>query len=473
MKLKTITIFCFSLLIIAATLLGSCKKEAGQLTSGAAKMWVTTTDKSNLLQEISTRLSWEDSAKHSVIIEIDSSQKFQEIDGFGFALTGGSAYLIQNKLTKTERDILLEDLFSENGIGVSYLRISLGASDLDDHAFTYDDLNSEKTDEKLEKFTIGLDKVNLIPLLKDILKINPSLKIMASPWSAPAWMKTNSNLKGGSLKREYYQTYANYFVKYINAMMQEGITINTITLQNEPENPNNNPSMLLTADEEVLFVKNYLGPTFASASIQTKIIVFDHNADHPNYPISILNDTEASTYIDGSAFHLYLGNVEALSQVHSAHPSKNLYFTEQWTGAKGEFGGDLKWHTKNLIIGATQNWARAVLEWNLAADPTFGPHTDGGCTECLGALTIGASVTKNVSYYIIAHASKFVKPGSIRVASTTIKDFPNVAFLTPSGQKVLIVLNESNQPKKISVKNGLRFISTTLNANSVSTLVLY
>jgi glucosylceramidase len=210
----------------------------------------------------------------------------------------------------------------------------------------------------------------------------------------------------------------------------------------------------MTADEQALFVKKYLGPLFKTNNIQTKIVVFDHNCDHPEYPIAVLNDPEAKQYIDGSAFHLYLGEIEALSKVHDAHPDKNIYFTEQWTSGKGEFAGDLNWHVKNLVIGATRNWSRVVLEWNLAADPDFDPHTsDGGCDVCQGALTIGeGSVLRNVSYYIIAHASRFVLPGSVRVSSNIIEGLPNVAFVTPHGKKVLIVLNETQEAKTFSIQ---------------------
>ncbi len=470
MPLERKILSCLAVLVIVTGLNG-CKKEDTPQTSSGIKMWVTSTNKSSLLKEVTSNLFVENSARYSTILEIDTTKRFQEIDGFGFALTGGSADLIQNKLTKVQRDSLLQNLFSDNGIAVSYLRISIGASDLDDHAFTYNDIAAGQTDEALKNFSIASDKANLIPLLKDILKINPALKLMASPWSAPAWMKTNNSLKAGSLKPNYYQAYANYFVKYLKAMLEEGITIEAITLQNEPENPNNNPSMLMTAAEQALFVKKYLGPAFKAASITTKIIVFDHNADHPEYPIAILNDKEAADFIDGSAFHLYLGQVDALSKVHEAHPDKNLYFTEQWTGAKGNFSGDFNWHVKNLIIGATQNWARTVLEWNLASDSNFAPHTEGGCTECRGAITIDNGFTKNVSYYIIGQASKFVKSGSIRIASSTSQDLPNVAFLTPKGEKVVIVLNEQSEARNVSIKQGNKYISVTVGASSAASIV--
>src|SRR5690606_15401790 len=254
----------------------------------------------------------------------------------------------------------------------------------------------------------------------------------------------NNAAKGGSLKPEYYDVYAHYFVKYIQQMHEEGIEIAAITIQNEPEHPGNTPSMTMTSTQQNDFIKNHLGPAFKAAGIDTKIVIFDHNCDHPDYPIAILNDPVTRTMVDGSAFHLYLGDISALSTVHNTHPDKSIYFTEQWTSGEGDFGGDLRWHVKNLIVGAPRNWSRNVLEWNLAADENLEPHTDGGCTLCQGALTINSltgAVSRNVSYYIIAHASKFVPPGSVRVQSNIVNNLHNIAYLIPVGKTVLIVLN--------------------------------
>jgi glucosylceramidase len=286
-------------------------------------------------------------------------------------------------------------------------------------------------------------------------------------------MKTNGDTRGGSLKPEYYDAYAQYFVKYVQGMKSEGIHIDAITVQNEPLHPGNNPSLLMLAPDQAIFVKDHLGPAFKAANINTKIILYDHNADRPDYPISILNNPEAKKYVDGSAFHLYAGPIEALTEVHNAHPDKHIYFTEQWIGAPGNFPEDLKWHVKTLIIGATRNWARTVLEWNLAADPNHQPHTDkGGCTTCLGAITIdGNKVTRNPAYYIIAHASKFVRPGSVRVGSNITSSLHNVAFRTPTGKKVLIVINDSNENKSFGIKWGGRIVSTALDGGAVGTYV--
>ncbi|MEG3657973.1 glycoside hydrolase family 30 beta sandwich domain-containing protein [Arenibacter palladensis] len=404
-------------------------------------------------------------------ITLDPEITYQEMDGFGFSLTGGSA-LHLNNMSVSARTTILEDLFEPNNMGVSYLRVSIGASDLDVEPFSYNDLPDGETDENLDNFSIEKDKENLIPVLKEVLAINPNIKIMGSPWSPPTWMKTNNSSIGGSLKPEYYATYANYFVKYIEAYRTEGIAIDAITIQNEPLHDGNNPSMYMEAIDQAEFIKNHLGPAFEAANINTKIVVWDHNADNPSYPITIFDDAEANKYIDGSAFHLYGGSIDNLSTVHNSYPDKNLYFTEQWVGVNSDFKDNLLWHTRELIVGATRNWCKTVLEWNLAANSSLEPHTPGGCTQCLGALTInGNNVQKNVAYYIIAHASKFVRPGSVRIKSNYDSELPNVAFETPNGNIVVIVVNNSTIDKSFNIKTTRESITTSLDAGAVGTYV--
>jgi len=435
--------------------------------------WLTKGDQSALLQKQNISLNFSDARNNNPTIEVDPNTTFQSIDGFGYTLTGGSASLI-NALPAEDKDKLLNELFgnADNAIAVSYLRVSIGASDLSATPFTYNDLAEGETDQSLSKFSIAKEQADLIPVLKKIVAINPSIKILGSPWTAPAWMKTNKSFIGGSLKPEYYQTYAKYLVKYIQAMKAEGITIDAITPQNEPLHPGNNPSMYMEAVDQAKFIKTALGPVFKSAGIATKIIVYDHNADKPEYPIAILNDADAKKYIDGSAFHLYGGDISALTKVHNAHPDKNVYFTEQWVGGPGNFPEDLKWHVSTLIIGATRNWSRNVLEWNLAADPNYNPHTDkGGCTSCLGAITIAPAISRNVAYYIIGHASKFVKPGSVRIASNITNDLQNVAFKTPDGKIVLIVCNNNNNNTTFNIKYKERMVTSTLEKGAAATYV--
>ncbi len=461
--------YCYTCLVLLSCI--SCKQNADKVP--IATLYVTTLDKQKLLEE-ELVYPLRGTKKADATIIIDTSTTYQVMDGFGYTLTGGSALHIMN-MSSSSREKLLKELFGtgKNAIGVSYLRLSIGSSDLNKRPWSYNDLPKGETDIPLERFSLAEDTLHVLPILKEILKIAPDMKLMGSPWSPPHWMKDNDDTRGGSLKEEYHDVYARYFVKYLNAMKGHGITIDAVTVQNEPLHPGNNPSLLMLAEQQAAFVKNHLGPAFEKKAIKTKIIIYDHNADRPDYPITILNDTLAAKYVDGSAFHLYNGSIGALSLVHEAHPDKHLYFTEQWIGAPGNFAEDITWHTENLIIGASRNWCKTVLEWNLAADENQKPHTDrGGCTSCLGALTItGDSVTRNPAYYIIAHASKFVRPGSFRVASNMEGNILNVAFKTPEGKVAAIFLNKNNKDKSITVKLEEKVIHIRLKAGAVASLL--
>ena len=436
-------------------------------------VWITKGDESVKLQKQTTPVAFTVSTNVYQNIDIDVSQTYQTVDGFGYTLTGGSAEVI-NTLSASKKQELLQDLFGsgENSIAVSYLRVSIGASDLNSSVFSYNDLEPGQTDINLTKFSLEKDR-GVINLLKEILAINPKIKILGSPWSAPVWMKTNGSTIGGSLKPEYYGVYAQYFVKYIQAMKNEGITVDAITIQNEPLHGGNNPSMVMTAEEQATFVKQSLGPAFKNAGINTKIIVYDHNCDRPDYPIAVLSDKDASPYIDGAAFHLYGGDISALSSVRSTFPTKNVYFTEQWTASNGNFGGDLKWHTKNVVIGSMRNWSKNALEWNLANDPQFKPYTSGGCTMCKGAITVNSTenYAKNVSYYIIAHASKFVPQNSVRIASTQPGNLATVAFKREDGKVVLIVENDGNNAESFNIRINGKIATLSLDAGAVGTYI--
>lgn len=450
--------------------LSSCRSVAN--TENKIQFWMTKGDESVKLQQ-QNALTFVNTFNNFQNIEIDDAQKFQYIDGFGYTLTGGSVEVI-NRLSPSKRKALLNELFGndKNSISISYLRLSIGASDLDGEVFSYDDLPEGQTDPSLSKFSLARDK-DLISMLKEILAINPKIKIIAAPWSPPVWMKDNGKSIGGNLKTEFYDTYAKYFVKYIQGMQKEGIIIDAITPQNEPLHPGNNPSLLMVSDQQRDFIKQSLGPIFKSNNIKTKIVVYDHNCNKPEYAINILNDSEAKQYIDGSAFHLYEGDISALTTVHNAHPDKNLYFTEQWTGAKGTFDEDLNWHTKNVIIGSMRNWSKIALEWNLANDPEYKPHTRGGCTECKGAITVSDSenFTRNIAYYIIAHASKFVPANSQRIASTQTENLATVAFKTPAGKTVLIVQNNNQADESFNIKFKLKIAQVTIAGRSVATYI--
>lgn len=457
-----ILVFCF----------GNCKKNTPPASvAEEASVWITHANGSLLLSKQTQPLLFNTSPNAGEpVITIDTAARHQSIDGFGYTLTGGSAELI-HQMDAASRMTLLNELFgsADNAIGVSYLRISIGASDLSREVFSYDDMPAGQTDEQLTHFSLSKDTLHLIPVLQEILSINPRIKIMGSPWSAPVWMKDNGSTVGGTLQAQYYSAYAQYFVKYIQAMKAKGITIDAITIQNEPENPANNPSMSMTASQQASFVGQALGPAFQSAAITTKIIIYDHNCDHLNYPMAVLADNTARPYIDGSAFHLYAGDISAMSSLQAAYPGKNLYFTEQWTGANGSFAGDLMWHMRNVIIGSMRNGSKTALEWNLASDANYQPHTNGGCSECKGALTItGSWYGRNVSYYIVAQASKFVPPGSVRMGSNWLNDLPNVAFQTPEGKKVLLVMNESGSAKTFNISINNHNAHTQIDNNTVA-----
>ena len=467
---------------------------------GQIESWITNPDRSALFEKQPGNIAFsEKNNGRGPTIVIDDSHQMQTIDGFGFALTGGSAELLM-KMNSGERTKIIKELFAwdDKNIGVSYIRLSIGASDLNSFVFSYDDQQKGETDFELRKFNLARDYNDVIPVMKEILAINPAIKILGSPWSAPAWMKTNNDVRGGRLKTECYGVYALYFVKYVQEMKNAGITIDAITIQNEPVNSGNTPSMTWFENEQAEFIKNNLGPAFEKAGIKTKIILFDHNGDRPDYPLSLLNDPEVAKYADGSGFHNYAGDIAAaLSLLHTARPDKNLYFTEQMvTERPGSPEINISNPVKNLILKTTQNWSRNVILWNLAADPLNDPHTDnGGCSMCQGAITInGNIVTRNIAWYTVAHASKFVRPGSVRIGSTNRGDktvglyedeqrpgvfrtaiienmeiLPNVAFRTPDSRIILIVVNDTNSANSFRIQWNGKFAVIRLNPGAVGT----
>jgi glucosylceramidase len=443
------------------------------------QVWLTNTDKSQLfsLQARPPQFSGVSAAQttDAPIVTVNDMQQFQPIEGFGVAVTGGSAQLLM-QMSPDKRTALLKQLFSSDGggIGISYIRVTIGSSDMNDHVYSYDDMPAGETDPDLKRFSLAPDHADVIPVLKEILAIDPDVSILASPWSAPAWMKTNDDIRGGHLKPECYGVYAQYFVRYIEGMKAEGVPITAITVENEPLNPKNTPSMVVFADEEDKFVGMHLGPAFEQAGIKTEIQLYDHNPDVPSYPLSILADPVAGKYAIGTAFHLYGGESDALTDVHRAYPNKNLYLTEQsvtqWPRSDSL---DIAEPVSRVLIGATRNWARNVLLWNLAADPHAGPHTNnGGCTGCFGAITLdGDSATLNVAYYALAHFSKFVRPGSVRIGSSELEQLSTAAFLTPAGKVVLVADNTGNFPRTFQIVYHGQSLTTTLPSESVATYV--
>ncbi len=484
---KKVKIYSKILTLFISLLLLSCKANESDVGPdppapagiGIAKVWLTRGDKSKLLNHEADLTIYSEESSTWPVIQVDTFTTYQTIDGFGAALTGSSAWLLHRKMSDGARQTALRKLFDTvNGAGISYLRLTIGASDFSLSDFTYNDLPAGRTDFPLQHFTMSRDTEDVIPMLKEILQISPSIKFMGSPWSPPAWMKTNENLKGGKLKTDCYDVYADYFVRYIRQMKNLGIGISSVTPQNEPLfSTANYPCMEMQATEQAAFIKNNLGPKFQTAGIQTSIIVYDHNWDNTNYPVSILDDQGARTYIAGSAFHAYAGDVSAMSTVHNVHPDKGVYFTEISGGAWAtDFGSNLMWNMKNIFIGTTRNWSKCALLWNLALDQNYGP-TNNGCNNCRGVVTINASsgqVTFNEEYYSIAHFSKFVRPGAFRISATqpqALSNLGTVAFKNPDGSKTLVVCNYGAMLQTFAVKQGGKNYSYSIPAQSVVSVV--
>ena len=440
---------------------------AMNVNSQTVTPWFTSADKSKLLEQQPAVSFGPNVSAASVNLTLDPATTYQTMDGFGFAMTEGSAEVISS-LSSTVQSTLLNELFNKStGLGISVLRISIGASDLSSSDYSYDETAGDVT---MANFSItGSDLTYLIPILKKALAINPNIKILATPWSAPRWMKTNTTTWiGGSLKPTYFAAYASYFVKYLDAMKAQGISIWAITPQNEPENSSAEPSMLMTSTDQKTFINSNLGPAMATAGYSgVKIIAYDHNCNDTAYPIDVLNN---STYVDGAAFHLYSGNISALTTVSNA-TGKNVYFTEQFTASTGSFSGDLAWHMQNIIIGAGNNSAKAIIEWNVASNAALGPHTTGGCSTCQGAATITSNTyTKNLSYYLIGHISKFVSAGAVRIKSTSSSsNVVATAYQNPVGSLVVLTYNgnSSSQTVKI-VWNTLTFVSTVPGSSAAT-----
>jgi glucosylceramidase len=450
----------------------------------AVRVWLTTGDQQNLLaRQADVYLVRNISAPDATIatIDVDDARSYQQMLGFGAAMTDASAHLIQ-KMAAPQREALLQDLFGRDTgsmkIGLSFVRVPMGASDFSLRHYSYDDVPAGQVDPTLEHFSIESDRAEKIPLLQRAFAINPQLRLMASPWSPPAWMKSTGSLIKGTLLPQYYDAFADYFVKFIDAYTTAGVPIYAISLQNEPNfEPGDYPGMSLPAPARARVIADHLGPRFAHAGVRTLIWDWDHNWDVPESPLEVLGDADARKYVQGVAWHCYAGDVSAQSRVHDAHPDKDTYFTEcsggEWSP---KFADNLKWFVGNLVIGAPRNWARAVSLWNLALDKNFGPHL-GGCGNCRGVVTIDTTTgaySRNVEYYALAHASKFVRPGAYRIGSeSSDKDVSTIAFRNAARgdtSRVLIVLNGADTERAVRVSAGARSARLSLPGGSVVTL---
>jgi glucosylceramidase len=411
----------------------------------------------------------------SLTISVDETKTYQQMDGFGASLTDSSAWLLWHKLTAQQRKEVLEKLFSRSkGIGLNVLRQPMGASDFALEDYSYDDVPSGESDPELKKFSIDHDRAYIIPILRDALTLNPKLKIIASPWSPPGWMKTSGSMIQGALLPSAYQPMAKYFVKFVQSYEAAGVPIYAVTMQNEPLNiPNDYPGLGMTASEQIVFLRDHLGPAFRDANFKTKIMVFDHNWDLIDFPIKVLSDSKAAAAAAGTAIHCYGGSVTAQGELHGRFPDKDIWLTE-CSGGEWQKGKLLEQQAR-LMIGATRNWAKSVVLWNLALNQDHKPFL-GGCTTCRGVITINDSsapsqVIETVDFTALAHASKFVEPGAFRIDSNSFGEgsFEDVAFRNPDGSIVLLVLNSANRPAEFNIEWRGKYAFYKLPSASVAT----
>jgi glucosylceramidase len=447
-----------------ATVILTCFISTSQ--AQPVSVWVTASDQSKLLQK-QPNLTF-GTSNNGTKITINEATKYQTIDGFGECMTEGSAESIYSLAAK-QQDSVLNLLFNlETGAGMSVMRITVGASDLGNGTYTY---SLVAGDTAMNNFSFrGVDSTFLIPILKKVVAINPNIKILACPWTAPIWMKTNNAYKGGSLQPQYYAAYAKYWVKYIQGMKANGIPIWAITVQNEPLNPGNTPSCTWTKQTEAAFDNNNLGPAFKAAGITTKIIAYDHNCDVTDYPIYVCT---TSTYVDGAAFHLYGGSITAMTTVHNA-TRKNVYFTEQCT-CSDNFPGNYSGHMRDVFMGSLTNWSRCVIEWNLSTDANLGPHTnDGGCGVCVGGVMVNnpTSFTLKASYYTFATFSKVIKTDAVRVATTSTNgNLMNVAAVNADGSRAVVVYNNTGSSSTFDVVWNGTAVPFTLANNAAASFL--
>ncbi|AZS13207.1 glycoside hydrolase family 30 protein [Paenibacillus lutimineralis] len=389
-------------------------------------------------------------------VAIDEQKTYQVMDGFGASFTDSAAYLIHQVLDEEQRGELMSRLFdSDQGIGLSVLRNPMGASDYAREIYSYNDLPENETDLELERFSISHDEEDIIPLLQEAVRLNPEIKLMASPWSAPGWMKTSGHMIGGELKKEYYPVYAEYFVRYIKSYASHGLPTYAVTPQNEALFvPGHYPGMLMLPEAQSDFIKNHLKPGLVRNQIDTKILCYDHNWERPDYPLTVLE--QAHDEVDGVAWHWYGGIPSAQSDVHQAYPTKEVHFTE---GSGGEWIPAFEPAFSNVMrtgIEILRNHSKSFVLWNMALDEHNGPTVPGfGQSTCRGIVLVNQQtheLTYTLDYYALAHFSKFVRPKAVRIASSSYDSIRSVAFKNTDGSIAVILFNDSEQEGNVELK---------------------
>ena len=459
------------------------KHRVSPPATGDVDVHVTTANKSMLFTSVPLKFNTKPNMAIETTITVNPEERFQEIDGFGAAITGSTCYNLL-RMTKENRVKLLKETFDPvNGMGYSYIRISIGCSDFSLEEYTCCD------EPGIANFAIHeLDKRDLFPILKEIIAINPTLKILASPWTCPRWMKVNnlSELKpynswtSGQLNPAYYKDYATYFVRFIQDMAIEGFHIDAVTIQNEPLNRGNSASLYMSWQEQAAFVKSALGPKFADAGITTKILAFDHNFNYDNisdqmsYPVKMYADAEVAKYVDGAAYHAYGGDKSELLNVHNAFPDKNLYFTEMSIGSWN--GSEMCIRDRSMReigIGSLNNYSKSVIVWNFMLDEKGAPNRPGGCTTCYGAVDIStkdyATLDRKSHFYLIGHLSSVIAPGAVRIGTKGFQTpgLYSTAVENPDGTYGMVLQNDTETSIKVTLADATHSFAYTLPAKSV------
>jgi glucosylceramidase len=438
--------------------------SVGFLNAQSVGVWLTTDDQKTLMQS-QAAVAFADGGSATIpTVFVDELSRCQSIEGFGASFTDSSAWLMNEKIPPSALNGVMLSLFDHNlGIGISFVRNPMGASDLARFDYSYDDQAAGVTDPTLASFSIAHDQVDIIPLLLNAKSINPQLKVMANPWSPPGWMKTSGAMIGGSLLPADYAPFANYFVRYLQAYAAAGVPVDYISLQNEPLIvPSDYPGMYMVATDQLVILRDYVLPALTANQLTTKVLIYDHNWDQPAYPQTLLADSTlaASPQIGGIAWHWYGGTPGAMSLLHNQYPNRNNYVTEASGGTwipdevKADFEG---------ITQSMRNWSGSFVKWGIALDENRGPHT-GGCGTCDSLITVNqtsGAVSWNVDYYTLGHFSKFVLPGAVRVWSSNAPRIVSAAFTNPDGTEALIAYNDSSSSQTFQIlSHGRSFVYT-------------
>jgi len=456
-------------------------------TATSVQVYETTADGKNLLAPQTAARFGTTPGAGSYTIQVTPGTTLQPWDGVGGAMTDSSATLLA-ALPAAQQQSVLQSLFTQSsGIGLNMVRLPMGATDFTASGnYSYDDVATGSTDTTLASFSIAHDMTNIIPLLTSAQTLNSNLKIIATPWSPPAWMKTNKSMNGVSgastttsqVITADFPYLANYFVKFLQAYKAQGLPIYAVSPQNEPLNSNSGyPSAILTPSDEATFIASYLGPALSTAGLSaTKIFGMDDNWADTSYAQTLLQSA-ASPYLAGTSFHWYEGDVSAQSTVHLLDTAKGIWFTES-TGTitcavKGSCpvlngssfsGSGFKYAMQNLIMGVPQNYGRSAIAWNLALNQNEGPQNNG-CYTCVGVVTLDSSTSPtsvyyNNMYYALGHIGKFVTPGAYVIATTagTTSGVQSIGFSNPDGTLVVVAFNGGSSSATTTLSwNGKSF----------------